>query len=237
MNNNIILSNYFTGKLDPQRKIKWDADNVHLVFPWVKSLTKLGLKGIIFHDNLSERFINKFKNYNVDFIRYKLKTNLSLNDERFICWYEYILKNKWIENLFTTDLFDVTFYKNPFDLISNDYDVYADALSNRMVCDSPMWREPMMFIYKKLYHAEKPLVNAGVIGGKRDNILKLFKSMIDDFETYNTFEKAILFHEGDIPVFNKNLWDLFEEKRLMLTGVVSEFKEYEKEGNFAIIHK
>jgi len=233
----IILSNYFTTKKDPQRKIYWNPDNEKIIMPWIETLTNLGLNGIIFHDSLSSDFIEKFKDYNVSFVYYKLKTYLSVNDERFLCWYEFLKDNPQYDKVFTTDLFDVKFNKNPFDLICDDYDIYADALKGRTVTDNERWRKPMKIIYGQLHCENKPLVNAGVVGATRNNMLKLLSAMVNDFETYNTPEKSKLFHEGDIPVMNKHLWSLFKEERLMLSNVTSEFKKYETHGDFAIFHK
>lgn len=71
------------------------------------------------------------------------------------------------------------------------------------------------------------------------SILRLFEAMVNDFSTYNNEgggSKNIW--EGDVPVFNKNLYDLFNEDELLLGyPVTSEFKKEQKEGGFYIKHK
>jgi hypothetical protein len=236
---NIILSNYFTSKIDPQRETVWERSGQYRnISGWVESIIKLKLNGIIFHDNLSDHFIQTYTNEYIQFIPYKVKTMLCLNDERFICWYEHLKENQY-DKVFVTDLFDVTFNKNPFDLITDEFDIYAGIVDNeRKVCDSPIWSIPMQRIYGKLHYSDKPLINAGVIGGNQSNMLKLFEAMVNDFNTYNNVHGSTYIWEGDIPVFNKNLYDLFDKNKLLLGHpVTSEFKKYQEKGDFFIKHK
>lgn len=225
---NLVLSNYFTTKKDPQRNKNWDTDNYGLISGWYESIIKLNLKGIIFYDSLSENFINKYSLENISFIKYIPNSLFTLNDERFICWLEFLKKNNNIEKVFTTDLFDVKFIRNPFDLFDEKYKIYADKL-NILIRNNKNRVHQMLMLYGKVYFGNEWLINAGVIGGKRNDIIFLFQNMINDFK------EGI---NGNVPILNKNIYSLFDKSELMLGyPVVSKFKKYEKDGNFAIIHK
>lgn len=233
---NIILTCYFTSRKDPQRGTFWQSDNDHLIDPFVDSLENLNLAAIIFHDNLSEAFIERNTSPNLAFIRYVPKTRLGVNDERFLCWKNYLESHPEIQKVWLTDLFDVRFNKNPFDLITDRYSLYADRLPVKI--KNGMWAKPMKAIYGQIHHGEKNLINAGVVGGKRPQIMALLRAMEIDFMTYNNDKVNTVIPEGDIPVFNKCAYDMFIEDEMLLGHpVTSKFKQFETSGDFYIFHK
>jgi UDP-glucuronate 4-epimerase len=228
---NVILSNYFTTKLDPQRNITWETDKYSIIKEWVESLNKLRLKGILFHDNLSDEFIAKYSNKYLQFISYKIKTNYSLNDERFICFYEFLKNNLQIDKVFTTDVSDVKFYRNPFELINDKYKIYACSQPGK-IKDNIAQRGKMKRLYGKIYYPDKIIANAGVIGGRRQHIITLFRCMINELKIKDRD------NNWNMPVFNKCLYDLFNEDELLIGyPVTSKFKRRQKKGNFYIKHK
>ncbi|MCP4599020.1 MAG: hypothetical protein GY847_00495, partial [Proteobacteria bacterium] len=168
MDKNYIFTSYFTTKKCPQRRKHRFGKNVYsLINTWYKSLNLLGIEGIIFYDDLSSDFISKYQNATIRFIQYDLGVR-STNDERFICYREYLLSSSHIDNCFFTDLFDVTFFKNPFLLISDDYDIYVGSENKYNV----KWmRRAYMNAYGKTFYPDKKMLNAGILGGKIDNIL------------------------------------------------------------------
>lgn len=228
----IILSNYFTTKNDPQRKKSREKDNPKLVYNWIKSLTDLDLKGIIFYDSLSDNFINKYSNNNVTFLKYNLKTNWSLNDERFLCWFNYIIKNQnSYTRIITTDLFDVSFNKNPFELIKDKNKLYVGCNSGRLIKNNSFIKKKMFKIYKKIYYNDKESVNAGVIGGYTNNISLLFKEMINDFYKYD------LKMNMNMAVYNKKVYDVFSKNLEIGYPFTSKFRKNEENGSYYIKHK
>lgn len=228
----IILTNYFTTKNDPQRKSKRPNDNSELVYKWITSLTKLKLNGIIFYDSLSNNFIQKFSNDYIQFIYYEPKTIWSLNDERFLCWYEFLKENTQYKRIITTDLFDVSFNKNPFSIFSNKYKLFVGSNSGRIISRNSYIRKKMIKLYKTIQHGKNESVNAGVIGGYRENILLLFYRMIEEFQKFN------LKMNMNMCVYNKCVYDLFKREEILIGyPFTSRFKRYEKRGKFAIRHK
>lgn len=228
---NVILSNYFTGKEDPQRDKPWKKDDAKLIRPWVKTLHQLNLNGIIFHNNLSNKFVSNHTTENLQFIHYELKTTWSVNDERFLCFYEFLRNNSQYDKVFTTDLFDVRFNKDPFVLVNGNHKYYA-CHNNGTIGRNRFMPPKMKKLYGKVFHPKNPGANAGVIGGKRKDLLFLFEGMIEDFARKDSPDN------WNMPVFNKNLYDLADIDDILIGyPVTSGFKKYEKKGNFAIIHK
>jgi len=120
---NVILSCYFTGKKDPihhfeLKNEKQETDNYNYIKPLYESSKKHNLHLIIFHDNLSSKFIEQYTTNKIIFRKTKLISNLFFNDERFIIYYEYLAKHNY-KNILSSDISDVHINKNPFDLIDN----------------------------------------------------------------------------------------------------------------------
>jgi hypothetical protein len=230
---NFILTNYFVSKKDPQRNKHHLADKYDLVKGWVESLTSLNLNGVIFYDNLSMDFIKKVSSKNISFAQYTPRTSWSLNDERFLCFYEYLYYREDIENVFLTDLFDVSFNRNPFDLISDEYKVYVgvDGPKRNIRKANYVIRKMKIAYDGCIFHEDKVCLSAGVFGGKRINVLRLLKEMVVDFEKCNSDKNT------NMGVLNKCIYDLFSSNMMAGKPVCSKFKGYEKSGNFAIRHK
>ena len=120
---NIILSCYFTSKRDPIHAAECkdkhqETNNYEYIKPLYDSVKKLNLHLVIFHDGLSEDFMKKYQTDNIFFLKTKLMGNLSINDERYIIYYQFLKKYKY-KNVLTSDISDVYVVKNPFDLIDN----------------------------------------------------------------------------------------------------------------------
>jgi hypothetical protein len=129
-----------------------------------------------------------------------------------------------------TDLFDVDFLGDPFSLFDDEkFDLYVgteDSLPGTWL------KYKYMQSYGKLYYADKPVLNAGIIGGNRQPIVKLLSRMVDDFRQINSCKNV------NMAVFNKCVYDLFDEKRILKGYPLhSRFKRYEKTGPFYIRHK
>jgi len=233
----IILSNYFTGKNDPQRGgvNQQEPDRFENMKGWYESLLAHRLHGVIFHDQLSEAFIRGYTNEYVRFERYELQRAYSLNDDRFFCWQEWLLQHEEVESLFCTDLFDVDFLGNPFSLMDPlRYDLYCGDDNGETMQE---WvNDRMTWAYGRTFHAGKIKLVAGIIGGTRENMLRLFQAMTRDFEQAKQARRKG--KNINMGVFNKCVHDLFDQDRILFGPPLnSRFRKYEAEGDFIIRHK
>ena len=135
---NVILSCYFTSKIDPihasECKNKHqESNNYNYIKPLYDSVKKLNLHLVIFHDGLSDDFIKKYTTESIFFLKTKLMGNLSINDERYIIYYQFLLRYKY-KNILTSDVSDVYVVRNPFNLINNfnldDYTNLKEIVDN-----------------------------------------------------------------------------------------------------------
>lgn len=228
---NVVLTAYFTGKNDPQRRRRQPKNSYAKMSRWYESVVRERMNGVIFYDQLSRRFIAKHTHSRVLFRPYRLKTGRSVNDERFKCWFEWLQDNPKVKNVFLTDLFDVDFLRDPFTLLSSDYDLYCCwGRTNIKSCSYTKAR--MRQAYSKVFYPGRRALNAGVVGGSRSNVMRLLSAMVQDFDTIRSTQNV------NMGVLNRRAHDLFREDRIMVGPPLhSRFKGYEKDGDFCIRHK
>jgi hypothetical protein len=140
-----------------------------LIENFYKSIKINKLNCLIFHNQLSKSFIQKYQNKYVKFIPRKIKYRKSYNDERFFTFRDFIIeKDLKCKNIFMTDCFDVIIHKDPFSLINKDYDIYTGEDTKKGMT----WiKEKMIKCNLKTDKFKKPY-NAGIIGGEKNKILK-----------------------------------------------------------------
>ncbi len=261
MSNDKVFTTYFTGKVDPQFSAKrksnvfkhfktWlrakrggaqrelpgvaKPDEFERMQLWYDSLINVGCEAVVFHDELSDDFTQTHTRSEVAFERYQLKTPRSVNDERYQCYYQYLLKHPEIERVYMLDLFDIEFFSNPFTLINDEtHDIYCGGDAGEY--NDKLNREKMTRAFGRAYYEDRIKLNAGVCGGNRAQIMRLLESMIAVFDR--------LTKEGEVrnlnmAIFNKCVYDLFDNERVLFGYPLnSRFKKYESRGNFALRHK
>ena len=261
VNSDLIFTTYFTSKPDPQKRSRgtfnllkrfktWlrsnkggaraekhgvaDIDEFDRIQIWYDSLIKVGCHGVIFHDGLSEWFTEKYACEQVSFIPYQLQTQRSLNDERYYCYLNYLRQHPEIQRIIMCDLFDIEFFRNPFELFDDArYDVYCGGdegeYNNKLV------REKMIATFGAPHYESEIKLNAGTAGGNRQQVEKLLVEMTG---TFDSLSATGVMDNVNMAVFNKCVYDLFDKSRIMWGRPLnSRFKAYESSGDFAIRHK
>ncbi len=189
----IILSTYFSSYPDPQRGNHIDENDFDYIKPLYQSVFDLGLGCIIFYDNLSQEFVDHYSTDNIKFINVTLG-NLSLNDERNLIYYAYILTHATkIKNVLMVDVSDVYIFKNPFDLVRNhDNTLFLGRSNLELVKDSYVnYTRSQKFgkdagIQIPSQYFSMRLFNAGTIGGSIHVVLYLLRQMTYFFKCYST---------------------------------------------------
>ena len=174
---------------------------------WFITVKYLGLKAVIFHDGLSESFMNKLqRDYpKVLFHRVSSLGTLSTNDARFTMYFDYLIKNPHIKRILCTDISDVVFINNPFELMAqlgNYLYVGQDTNGADSMADNGWFRgmagvcgaEKVLPGFKDV-KANPYFLNAGVIGGER-------LLMIDFLEKVNKYIRKTTGKNCNMPVVN-----------------------------------
>lgn len=192
----VILTCYMTSKPDPQRNIFQENNSYEYIKPWYESMKMANIHGIIFYDKLSKEFIDKYQTDKIIFKKCKLGL-YSINDERFIIYYQYLLKNPY-KYVSMTDVSDVTVNNDPANLMrdpayENKLFVGTNVIGMGALKRTPMWFDRRAWkidpINLKLKESGYDTVgyqkntiqiySAGLIGGSYNNSMWLLSKMIE----------------------------------------------------------
>lgn len=166
MGSKIVLTTYLTQRIDPQRKRQWLKDDDATVETWIRSLERVGLRGIIFHDGLSNEFADRWTSKAVEFMPVTWQTPWTAAEERVkiylnwlaLCRYDWVL---------TTDLSDVEFYRDPFEIIDDPAMLYIGS-ETETIGEVIIMQDWMKRSYGKITDREKVILNPGIVGGGCD---------------------------------------------------------------------
>ena len=175
---NVVLTVYLTDRPDPQRNITWKPDDSKVVSTWIKSLTRCGLRGIIFHDNLSPEFTEDWASANVSFEQVHWHTPWTAAEERIRIYRDWLRDNQ-CEFALTTDLSDVEFYYDPFRIIRDQGTLYIGSES-LLIGNTKIMCQWMERTYGKVTDEEKPILNPGIVGGQRDTMFSFLSRWLDE---------------------------------------------------------
>jgi len=186
---NVILTTYFTSHYDPQTHKHEEGDNIEYIYPWYASMRRLGEHGIIFHDKLSKTFIKRYETDRIKFIRCRL-TNRSMNDERFMIYFQFLLSNPY-SKIFMTDGADVIVNRSAFPLVSGRYsnslfvgrDRYNLNGHSSFMADQIKDYQYLTGNTPDDYFVNCPMYNAGIIGGSYPTVLFLLFKICEEFLT------------------------------------------------------
>lgn len=171
-----IFTSWFSGdngfaQHDHTEKCK--KDDFSLIEKFYNSIKKNNLNCIIFHNELSDQFVNKYSNEKIKFQHQIISNRKSYNDERFFCYLQYLkIHEKEIDKVICTDCFDVQIHKNPFHLIDKKFDICVGEDNEK----GKKWIEEKMTKCNLKIKIKKPY-NAGIIGGYRIKLVNFFEEM------------------------------------------------------------
>ncbi|WBL41309.1 hypothetical protein PBT90_11130 [Algoriphagus halophytocola] len=184
----VVLSNYFTSKNDPVRGIRQKNDNFSYLEAWYKSIHELGLRGIVFYDQLSSEFLETYSSDRISFVHCTLG-EYSLNDERFFIFNEFITQLSPETYVVTTDINDVVFNKNPLLLLRENAELVFVGRGDKRVWKNGTWTLKALKAFDKKYPGKIPpsmlyfpVLNPGTVGGKSGKLAEVFKKMCTIFE-------------------------------------------------------
>ena len=245
--NSIILSSYFALKPHPNstsdRHVVGRMPNGFVpqndfgyIKDWYESIIRVGENAVVFHDHLSEEFIDKYQTDNIKFLKVD-QSIYSNNDYRFFCFRNFLENNKF-DFVVHTDISDVTLVKSLKPLLSEDYDFFAckdtiklNEFPFMQIHQKYNWENSVIFYVNQ---NKWDLINMGVIGGPYSNMLDFYDSFC-----------SLRIRMGD-PEFNSDMWllqylirSIFNNKKTLIgEPFCSNFKKYEKDRkDVYFIHK
>jgi hypothetical protein len=130
--------------------------------------------------NSSDEELKQCEGMGIIPIPVSVKDTWYINHERLKHNYEFLEKAD-AELILVTDVFDVIFQGNPFEKMdSSNYDIFVSGEGVR-VEQEPWNSNNINSIFPEHFNKCKPIeiINSGIIAGKRDALIKLFKRMYE----------------------------------------------------------
>ena len=188
-NADTVFTSYFTSTEDSQRKRKKSLSRFQYMAEFFWSLKKLNMRAVIFHDGLESGFQHRVTSHysGVTFSQVKSLNDRSTNDARFYAYLKYLREHSEIDRVLLTDISDVVFQKDPFELmtllgdkvyIGTDIDIFPNMRS------MPWIKTRLRDCFGNysmdtgdLGHLMdmNTVYNAGVIGGTRRTVLAILE--------------------------------------------------------------
>lgn len=234
LNKNLILATYLAGIYDVNRNEVLEKDEINIIKAWAESIIKLGLHAVVFHNNLSEKSVAKYRS-NISFVKVVFNEKYNTNIFRYFLYNNFIKENKAvIENIFFTDITDVVVVKNPFSqytFINNANSIFCGdepkILNNEWMHNhSAHLRNNIngFALYEENFK-NATLLNCGIIGGSITIILPFLEKLCLIHETYNTDNNTA--YTGDMGAFNYLIRTQYNKNIIHGTPINTIFKMYE----------
>jgi hypothetical protein len=243
--NNVIVACHITGIYDVNRSTTLANDDFSLVANWVKSITELGLNGIIFHNNFSEATCKANQSKQINFVKVDYNPNYNPNVFRYFVYRQFLNSYfKDIENIFFTDISDVTVLKNPFVqplFLNNINKVFCgdepEVLENEWMQNHSKHLRIKISDYTTYENQFKSetLLNCGIFGGNISIIKPFITLLWNIHEQYNVDNNTLF--TGDMGAFNYLVRTKYNHQLIHGSPVNSVFKSYTPNDLCWFMHK
>lgn len=191
-----------------------------LIAPWYESVKRNNVRAVIFHNELSDQFVEKYSTENISFYMWDRYNRPSYNDERFYAYESYLINHSEIERVMCTDLFDVVVQNNPFGFMDlhpgeNNLFVGSEAITR----SNAVWmRNKCMEMHypcsRENFSESYILFNAGIFGGSKNLVMSLIHKIIVEFSC-----KTGMQFNANMPVFNRCIETMVNDREMnIITG-------------------
>ncbi|KJE89203.1 hypothetical protein CAOG_00723 [Capsaspora owczarzaki ATCC 30864] len=192
----LVLTCYFTSDVDPQRSESTPPNMYFYMARWYESMHELGLRGVIFHDQLSAEFVARYTSDLISFVHVSDLHHRSTNDARFYVYNAYLKQHAEVRRVLMTDISDVYFLRNPFEMMSALQDrrlLVGSDIDMFPTMKSMGWLEPRLAkcfgegsgdpggkVHPVMSLSQ--VYNAGVIGAHRSLVETLLQRICDELD-------------------------------------------------------
>jgi hypothetical protein len=234
----LVVGVYLTSQNCPQRGVAFSRRSLHQASTWYRSLLSLGLRPVILHDGLSEEVLAPIRRQGVLFEQVETGTQSeSPNDRRFRLYLKYLADRPEIEQVFFTDVTDVTAYSDPFELFSDRDQIFVGSEGRVNGSSLYMWKTTGEAYgwggrTKFLRILNKPVLNCGILGGRRGPLMRLLSEINEELD--RTKPQV----DSNMVTLNLAAYRLFSDHQIV-TGypLHSRFKSYEPRRDVCFLHK
>ncbi|CAH1271388.1 Hypp4637 [Branchiostoma lanceolatum] len=187
----VILATYFVGRQRQQHRSSRQKKPGRFEYMknWYWSVIDKRVSAVVFHDSLESEFINRVENGFVSFQRTEARFRWNATAKYYV-YLRHLRENSRISRVILTDISDVRFQENPFELM----DLMGDQLYVGTDVDTFPNIASMGWLRKRLsscfndgfsHGYDIPTIksrynvyNAGVIGGSRELMLQFLEKLV-----------------------------------------------------------
>ena len=228
-----VISVMMTSKPDPQRGEKISSDYLEYMRPWWTTVNRVGLTGTVLHDGLPDGCIAAATTKRIGFVATEPSDLPILHDRhRLVRDYLRQIDDRYI---LVTDISDVAFKRDPFPLFEPGPQPYRLFIGSepKTIGNCRCLSQEITRQFGELLHADRQVVNPGIVGGEREEVLTFLNRLLDCIDQ---FRDRLL--NSDMSIVNKVIHDHYQPDELC-TGfpLHSRFKKWEYETGAAILHK
>ena len=244
--NCVIISSYFTSKVDPQinsKPIEYQCrpNDLTYISSWLATSLFYNLSPILIVDDMQSELINLLEQKGVIVVKADLGA-MSTNDERFFCYAELLNITNFKSALFT-DVSDVLIKKNPFNFfemkkricLGNDMETTPLVGNNAWMVEKT---KALLRSNESLIESEdltrflrSKLVNAGVVGGPIIPIRKFIDNVVE------FLAKCPVAGNWNMIAVNFVASKLDEDENFQGAPFTSKFKKFNYEFDGYVVHK
>gem|GEM_PF-3348556 len=236
----LVVSVYLNSAADPQSGHRIAADRWDLVEPWATGIVRQRLRGVILHDGLSEAFCERLQAAGIEAVRVDpIPADTHANAWRFHLAAEYIAQSG-VATAFMTDLFDVRINDNPFALLRTDHDLWIGIEPWHINAHTSAGRwmlERLQGTFGTVDPAllDRPILNAGILGGFRAPLLSLLYDIWATLGHKGSSEKTA----SCMAALNQLVYRRHNLDRIWRRGAPlhSAFKSYDITAPVCFVHK
>ena len=233
----LILACHITGVYDVNRSNTLPNDAYSLVSDWADSITRLGLNGVLFHNNFTEETCRKYQNKHLAFVKITPENQFNPNVFRYFVYRNFLQTYpKQTKNLFITDVSDVVLLKNPFVqplFVKNPMALFCGdepkLLDNEWMKDHATHLRSRMTDYAdyETNFRASTLLNCGIIGGNITVMQPFIDQLCGIHQAYNYDNKTT--YTGDMGAFNYLVRTRFNNLLFHGSPVNTVFKAYQND--------
>ncbi len=228
-----VIAVMMTSKPDPQRGEKIGSDYLQYMHPWWATIDRVGLTGTVLHDGLPAECVTAATTDRIAFALAQPSELPILHDRhRLVRDYLQEIDDRYV---FVTDISDVAFKRDPFHLIEQDQQQHRLFIGSepKTIGNCRCLRKEMTDQFGELLYADRQVVNPGILGGERTEVLSLLNHILDCIDQ---LKDRLL--NSDMSIINKIVHDQYQPDELF-TGLPlhSRFKKFEYGTTAAILHK
>lgn len=225
----VVLTCYFTGQPDPQRGTRMPT-NYDDLQPLINSMR--GRRLVILHDCLDAPDTAGVEHVLVE-------TSIQPYFQRWISILQYLRAHPEIDRVFCVDATDVELLNDPF--VDMGEFLYIGDEPSRLACPWMLQQHRAIFLLEFIRkYGHLPLLNAGLLGGRRQLVMQFLQRMITvyfDALTSAAIKKLPGPGTTDMGVFNYTARTFFSARLKHGREVNTIFKTFSNEGPSWFRHK